>query len=98
MARLNYLADACALIAFHGCGGQTMTDVGKVAMGQGDIFVSPVSVWEIARKVALEKLARPSPSVYDGSLAGWLRQSGYRAMPLSWDDCEFPPAAADRSE
>lgn len=65
-----------------------MSGMGKAAMSQGDVFVSPVSVWEITRKVVLGKLARPSPSGYDGSLAGWLRQQGYRVMPLSWDDCE----------
>jgi PIN domain nuclease of toxin-antitoxin system len=85
---LNFLADACALIAFHGFGGQTMSGAGKVAMSHGDVLVSPVTVWEISRKVAIGKLARPSPSGYDGSLAEWLRQSGYRVMPLNWDDCE----------
>jgi len=85
---LNFLADACALIAFHGFGGQTMSAAGKVAMSHGDVLVSPVTVWEISRKVAIGKLARPSPSGYDGSLAEWLRQLGYRAMPLNWDDCE----------
>jgi PIN domain nuclease of toxin-antitoxin system len=85
---LNYLADACALIAFHGYGGQTMSGPGAVAMGEGDVFVSPVSVWEISRKVALGKLPRPSPSGYAGSLAEWLRRLGYRVMPLNWDDCE----------
>ena len=85
---MNYLADACALIAFHGYGGQTMSGAGKAAMSEGDVFVSPVSVWEISRKVALGKLARPSPSGHGGSLADWLRQLGYRVMPLNWDDCE----------
>jgi PIN domain nuclease of toxin-antitoxin system len=85
---LNFLADACALIVFHGFGGQTMSGAGKVAMSHGDVFVSPMTVWEISRKVALGKLARPSPAGFNGSLAEWLRQSGYRVMPLSWDDCE----------
>jgi len=85
---LNFLADACALIVFHGYGGQTMSEVGKVAMSRGDVFVSPMTVWEISRKVALGKLARPAPPGFNGSLAEWLRQVGYRVMPLSWDDCE----------
>jgi PIN domain nuclease of toxin-antitoxin system len=85
---LNFLADACALIVFHGYGGQTMSDAGKPAMSHGDVFVSPMTVWEISRKAALGKLARPAPVGFNGSLAEWLRQAGYRVMPLSWDDCE----------
>jgi PIN domain nuclease of toxin-antitoxin system len=85
---LIFLADACALIVFHGYGGQTMSGAGKVAMGHGDVFVSPITVWEIARKVALGKLARPAPPGFNGSLAEWLRQAGYRVIPLSWDYCE----------
>jgi PIN domain nuclease of toxin-antitoxin system len=47
-----------------------------------------MTVWEISRGVALGKLARPSPAGFNGSLAEWLHQTGYRVMPLSWDDCE----------
>ncbi len=86
---MNFLADACALIVFHGYHGQTMSDAGKAAMSHGDVFVSPMTVWEISRKVALGKLARPEPPGFNGSLAEWLRQTGYRVMPLSWDDCEL---------
>jgi PIN domain nuclease of toxin-antitoxin system len=85
---LIFLADACALIVFHGYGGQSMSDGGKRAMGHGDVFVSPITVWEIARKVALGKLPRPTPPGFNGSLSEWLRQAGYRVIPLSWDDCE----------
>jgi PIN domain nuclease of toxin-antitoxin system len=85
---LNFLADACALIVFHGYGGQTMSDAGRSAMGHADVFVSPMTVWEISRKVALGKLPHPRPPGFNGSLAEWLRQAGYRIMPLSWDDCE----------
>jgi PIN domain nuclease of toxin-antitoxin system len=85
---LNFLADACALIVFHGYGGETMSGAGKGAMAQGDIFVSPVTVWEISRKVALGKLARPAPAGFDGTLAAWLREIGYRVMPLTWDHSE----------
>lgn len=85
---MRFLADACALIVFHGYDGQTMSDAGKAAMSHGDVFVSPISVWEISRKVALGKLARPEPPGFNGSLSDWLRQVGYRVMPLSWDDCE----------
>jgi len=85
---LNFLAGARALIAFHGYGGQTMSGAGKVAMTRGEVFVSPITVWEITRKVALGKLERPAPPGFNGSLAEWLRQTGYRVIPLGWDDAE----------
>jgi PIN domain nuclease of toxin-antitoxin system len=82
------LADACALIVFHGYGGQTMSEAGKAAMSAGDVFVCPITVWEISRKIALGKLVRPAPPGFNGSLAAWLRQVGYRILPLTWDACE----------
>jgi PIN domain nuclease of toxin-antitoxin system len=57
-------------------------------MSHGDVFVSPITVWEISRKVALGELARPAPPGFNGSLAEWLPRVGYRVTPLSWDDCE----------
>jgi PIN domain nuclease of toxin-antitoxin system len=57
---LNFLAEACALIAFHGYGGQTMSAAGRKAMAEGDIAVSPITVWEISGKIALGKLERPA--------------------------------------
>ena len=77
------IADACALIAFHAAGGATMTAGGVEAMRSGEVLVSPVTVWEIARKVALGKLA-PLPPGPDGSFAGYLRAQGYRIAPLGW--------------
>jgi PIN domain nuclease of toxin-antitoxin system len=85
---LTLLADACALIVFHGYGGQTMGHAGKQAMSMGDILVSPITVWEISRKVALGKLERPAPPGFNGTLSEWLHQAGYRALPLTWDVCE----------
>jgi PIN domain nuclease of toxin-antitoxin system len=85
---LSLLADACALIVFHGYGGQTMSTAGKAAMSVDDIFVSPITVWEIARKVALGKLARPAPAGFRGSLSEWLHQVGYRVLPMTWAGCE----------
>jgi PIN domain nuclease of toxin-antitoxin system len=85
---LSLLADACALIAFHGYGGETMSQAGKTALSTGDVFVSPITVWEITRKVALGKLDRPCPPGFNGSLAAWLRSAGYRPLPLSWDAAE----------
>jgi PIN domain nuclease of toxin-antitoxin system len=85
---LKFLADACALIVFHGYGGQTMTAAGKAAMTAGDIAVSPITVWEITRKIALGKLEHPAPPGFNGRLSEWLRQAGYRPLPMTWDACE----------
>ena len=85
---MTFIADACALIVFHGYGGQTMSAAGKLAMTHGDVFVSPITLWEITRKVAMGKLERPAPAGFNGSLAEWLRQAGYRVVPLGWDDAE----------
>lgn len=96
---MSFLADACAIIAFHGHAGQTMSSAGKLAMIQGDIFVSAITVWEITRKVTLGKLDRPAPPGFNGSLTQWLRQAGYRALPLTWDAAErataLPPHHKD---
>ena len=83
-----FLADACALIVFHGYNGETMSPAGKLAMSRGDVLVSPITIWEITRKVAIGKLERPAPPGFNGSLSQWLRQAGYRVMPLGWDDAE----------
>ena len=64
-------------------------------MADGDVFVSPITVWEITRKVALGKLARPMPPRYVGSFASWLEGIGYRVMPLAWDDCEVANGLPD---
>jgi PIN domain nuclease of toxin-antitoxin system len=85
---VSFIADACALIVFHGYGGETMTDAGTTAMATGDVFVSPITVWEIARKVAIGKLERPAPPGFNGSLSEWLRHVGYRFLPMTWDVCE----------
>ncbi len=65
-----------------------MSEAGKTAMSSGDVLVSPITLWEIARKIALGKLERPAPPGFNGSLAAWLRQAGYRPLPLSWDTAE----------
>lgn len=85
---MSVIADASALIVFHGYRGETMSDAGKAAMAASDVFVSPITVWEISRKVAMGKLERPAPPGFNGSLAEWLRQAGYRVLPMSWDACE----------
>lgn len=88
MAGLSYLADACALIMFHGRAAASMTEAGRNVMEDGDVFVSPITVWEITRKSALGGLARPVPADYMGGFSSWLSDMGYRVMPLTWDDCE----------
>ena len=85
---MTWLADACALIVFHGYGGQSMSPAGKVIMGTGDILFSPITVWEISRKIALGKLERPAPPGFNGTLSEWLYHAGYRTLPLTWDICE----------
>jgi PIN domain nuclease of toxin-antitoxin system len=85
---VSLLADACALIVFHGYAGETMSAAGKAAMSGGDVFVCPITVWEISRKIALGKLARPAPRGFKGSLSEWLREAGYRMVPMTWDACE----------
>jgi PIN domain nuclease of toxin-antitoxin system len=85
---VTLIADACALIVFHGFGGQTMSSAGKAAMIGGDVFVCPITVWEISRKIALGKLDRPAPPGFNGSFSEWLRRAGYRILPMTWDACE----------
>ncbi len=85
---MSLLADACALIVFHGYHGQTMSEAGKVAMSTGDVFVCPITIWEITRKVALGKLERPVPPGFNGTLSEYLRHAGYRMLPMTWDACE----------
>jgi PIN domain nuclease of toxin-antitoxin system len=87
LASLSFVADARALICYHGLGGLRMTDAGRGVMEDGDVFVSPITVWEIARKAALGKLMAPMPKDYVGDFASWLNDAGYRVLPLSWADC-----------
>ena len=99
MGGLTFLADACALIVFHGYGGQTMSEAGKEAMVRGDVLVSPLTIWEITRKTAIGKLRPVAPADFHGRFSDWLREVGYRIMPLGWDDCErantLPPHHKD---
>jgi PIN domain nuclease of toxin-antitoxin system len=85
---VSFLADACALVAFHGGGGAGMTDRGRKVMRGGDVLVSPITVWEITRKAALGKLPRPVPPGFTGSLSDYLRSQSYRFAPLGWDEAE----------
>ena len=69
-----------------------MSEAGKAAMSAGDVFVCPITVWEISRKIALGTLARPAPPGFNGSLSAWLRQVGYRILPMTWEACELATA------
>jgi PIN domain nuclease of toxin-antitoxin system len=92
---LILLADACALIVFHGYGGAGMSAEGRQAMEAGDVHVCAITVWEITRKVALGKLARPMPAGFAGSFSAWLDQAGYRPIPLDWRTAEAANALPD---
>ena len=62
-----------------------MSEAGLAAM-QGEVTVSPITVWELTRKVALGKLP-PLPAI-DGRFARWLVAQGFRLQPLTWADTE----------
>lgn len=90
------LADACALLAFFGAGDTTMSSLGLNAF-QGDVAISPVTVWELTRKAALGKL--PPLPTEGGSFARHLAGLGFRDAPLLWADAEaanaLPPHHRD---
>lgn len=92
----GFLADACAIIAFFAGGRAGMTKAGFDAM-QGDVAVSPITVWELTRKASIGKL--PPLPVVDGSFARWLVEQGFRVQPLTWTDTEganaLPPIHKD---
>jgi PIN domain nuclease of toxin-antitoxin system len=89
-----FLADACALLAFFT--GFGMTPVGIAAM-QGDVSISAITVWELARKSALGKLP-PLPGA-PGLFSDYLTSQGFAPLPLTWSDAEranqLPPLHKD---
>jgi PIN domain nuclease of toxin-antitoxin system len=90
----RYLADACALIVFFAAG--PMSQAVQQVMGDGDVAVSAITVWEITRKAALGKL----PSDWgEGGLSGLLQRQGFRPLPLAWSDAQLantlPPIHKD---
>jgi PIN domain nuclease of toxin-antitoxin system len=91
-----FLADACALLAYFGSVDHGMSQAGLDAM-QGDVAVSPVTVWELTRKAALGKL--PPLPTERGSFARHLATLGLREEPLLWADAEaanaLPPLHKD---
>ncbi len=90
------LADACALVVWFAGGGGGMSAAGREAM-QGNVLVSPITVWELTRKAALGALP-PLPAI-DGSFAAWLAAQGFGVRPLTWADAEranaLPPRHKD---
>lgn len=90
------LADACALLAYLADEFAPMTPAGLAAM-EGEVAVSPVTVWEITRKVAAGKL--PPLPVAHGQFTGWLAVKGFQPLPLTWPDAEranaLPPLHKD---
>ena len=93
---MTFIADACALLAFFGGGGTSIGRDGMDAM-RADVVVSPITVWELTRKVAAGKL--PPLPTERGSFARHLVALGFRDLPLLWVDVEaangLPPHHRD---
>lgn len=93
-----YLADACALIVFLADpnADRVMPNAARY-MRADEIRVSPITVWEITRKVAIGKL--PSVWAHYPSLGHLLRAQGFVIQPLTWDVAEdanhLPPHHKD---
>lgn len=83
----RFLADACALVVYFGAGdaGASLGAEGLAAMDGGDVAVSPITVWEISRKMSLGKLR---PLVGAESVASSFRRHGFTLHPLAWEDAE----------
>jgi PIN domain nuclease of toxin-antitoxin system len=85
---VSFLADACALIAFHGGSGAGMSRAARQAMAEADVSVSPITVWEITRKAALGKLPPPVPRGFRGTFREYLGLQGYHVAPFGWLEAE----------
>jgi PIN domain nuclease of toxin-antitoxin system len=77
------LADACALIVFHGFGAAGMSPAVAERMASGNTLIAAVTVWEIMRKAGAGALPM-LPVAGDGSFPGFLRDAGYGAVPMDW--------------
>jgi PIN domain nuclease of toxin-antitoxin system len=94
----GYMADACALIVFLASpdAHRVMPRAADV-MRRSEIRVSPITLWEITRKVTLGKL----PPVWGPypSLSLLLRAQGYITQPLGWEEMDhanqLPPHHKD---
>lgn len=89
-----YLADACAIIVFFAA--RPMSQRMLSIMSGPDVFVSPVTVWEITRKAGQGFLL---PAWRGGGFANLLDTQGFSPFPLSWEDAEhanlLPPLHKD---
>jgi len=90
-----FLADSCALVAFHGRASQSLGAQGIAAMQDGDVHVSPISVWELDRKAQRGQLPPLHPREQRGGLVDFLRAHGYRIAPFSWDDAALAARLPD---
>ena len=88
---IHYLADACALVVYFGAGDPRagLGPEGLAAMNGADVAVSPISVWEITRKMALGKLR---PLAGGESVVASFRRHGFTLHPLEWADAEHANA------
>jgi PIN domain nuclease of toxin-antitoxin system len=85
MAGLTYLVDACGLLAYFGVGDTGMTKDGLDAM-EGEVAVSPITVWELVHKSNKGQLP-PLPR-QSGSFARYLRGLGFQEQPFGLADAE----------
>ena len=84
-----FIADACALLAYFGGGGRSMTRAGIDAM-RADVVVSPITAWKLTRQAAAGKL--PPLPTESGSFARHLLALGLREVALAWSDAEVANA------
>lgn len=73
-------ADACAIIVFYGK-PQAMGRDSLAAMHNGDVLVAPITVWEIAHKIAMGKL--PPLPTRGQTLAAFLRVEGFAPLDFT---------------
>lgn len=94
---MSYLADACALIAFYASATPALSAEGAAIMEASGVQVSPVTAWEIMRKVSLGRL--PPLPTGGVSLSGFLRGEGFGEAAFGWAEAEnaarLPPHHAD---
>lgn len=91
-----YLADACAIIAFFTGAGRAMSEAGRDAIRDA-AAVSPITVWELTRKIALGGL--PPLTARGETVASALADEGFAFHALTWADAEranaLPPIHKD---
>lgn len=94
----GFIADACALIAFHNVVPPRLSARAIEAIRTPGVAVSAVTVWEITRKVSIGKLP-PPPGLNERGFSAFLRERGYRLLPLWLEAAEranaLPPHHAD---